>query len=77
MKMSECKKTKDIANLRIHGERAINRIKFFHILKNTLPITMLHHVDGIVKTCTVHHVDDIVKTCAAICNLKPLLVNSK
>ena len=65
MTMSECKKTKDIVNLRIHGERAINRIKVFHILKNTLPITMLHHVD------------DIVKTCAAICNLKPLLVNSK
>ena len=65
MTMSECKKTKDVANLRIHVERAINRIKFYRILKNTLPITMLHHVD------------DIVKTCAALCNLKPLLINLK
>ena len=38
MTMAECKKTKDIANLRIHVERAINRIKFYHILKRTLPI---------------------------------------
>ena len=60
----ECKKTKDVANLRIHVERAINRIKY-RILKNILPITMLHHVD------------DIVKTCAALCNLKPLLINEK
>ena len=65
MTMAECKKTKDIANLRIHVERAINRIKFYHILKRTLPISMLHHAD------------DIVKTCAALCNLKPLLLNSK
>ena len=65
MTMSECRKTKDVANLRIHVERAINRIKLYRILKNTLPITMLHHVD------------DIVKTCAALCNLKPLLINSK
>ena len=65
MTMAECKKTKGIANLRIHVERAINRIKFYRILKSTLPITMLHHLD------------DIVKTCAALCNFKPLLLNSK
>ena len=65
MTMAECKKTKDIANLRIHVERAINRIKFYHILKRTLPISMLHHADDIVKTCT------------ALCYLKPLLLNSK
>ena len=29
MTVDECKKTKDIVNLRIHIERAINRIKFF------------------------------------------------
>ena len=62
MTVSECKQTKDVANLRIHIERAINRIKFYRILKNVLPITMLHHMD------------DIVKTCAALCNLKPLLI---
>ena len=61
MTKEEVEKTKAIANLRIHVERAINRIKTFRILKNVFPITMLHHCD------------DIVKTCAALCNLKPLL----
>ena len=61
MTSSECKRTKDVANLRIHVERAINRIKTYRILKTVLPISMLHNVD------------DIVKTCAGLCNLKPLL----
>ena len=39
MTSNECKKTKDIANLRIHVERVINRIKTYRILKNVLPIT--------------------------------------
>ncbi len=65
MTAAECKKTKDVANLRIHVERAINRIKTFRILKSVLPITMLHHAD------------DIVYTCAALCNLKPLLIQPK
>ena len=56
MTTDECKKTKDI--LRIHVERAINRIKFFQILKGLIPVTMLHHID------------DIVATCAALSNLK-------
>ena len=30
---SEVKKTKEVANLRIHVERALNRIKFFRIFK--------------------------------------------
>ena len=33
MTESECLKTKTVANLRIHVERAINRIKYFRILK--------------------------------------------
>ena len=33
------KKPKQVANLRIHVECAINRIKKFHILKNVLPIS--------------------------------------
>lgn len=61
---SECKKTKDIANLRIHVERAINRIKTYRILKSVLSITMLHHID------------DIIRTCASLCNLKSLLFKS-
>ena len=62
MTANECKKTKHVANLRIHVERAINRIKTFRILKNTLPITMLRHMD------------DIILACAALCNLKPCLI---
>ncbi|XP_047135290.1 uncharacterized protein LOC124812536 [Hydra vulgaris] len=62
MTASECKKTTDVANLRIHIERAINRIKTFRILKNVLPISMLHHMD------------DIILSCAALCNLKPALI---
>jgi hypothetical protein len=61
---SECKKTKKIANLRIHVERVINRMKTYRILKNVFPLTMLRHVD------------DIVRACAALCNLKPVLVNN-
>ena len=65
MTADECKKTKDIANLRIHVERAINRIKFFQILKGVIPVTMLQHID------------DIVVTCAALSNLKPKLIKKK
>lgn len=61
MTTSEVKKTKHVANLRIHVERAINRIKTFRILKSVLPITMMHHCD------------DIVCICSALCNLKRLL----
>ena len=61
MTTAEVKKTKEIANLRIHVERAINRIKTFRILKTVMPITMLHHCD------------DIIRVCGALCNLKPLL----
>ena len=64
MTTTECIKTKHIANLRIHVERAINRIKTYRILKTVLPITMLHHID------------DIVLVSAALCNLKPLLINN-
>ena len=57
----EVRKTKKIANLRIHVERAINRIKSYRILKSVLLLTVLH-------SC-----DDIIRTCARLCNLKPLL----
>ena len=61
--MSECEKTKEVANLRIHVERAINRLKEFKILKSVVPINMLTHADSIVKTC------------AALCNLQSHLIN--
>ena len=65
MTSAEVKKTKDEANLRIHVERAVNCIKSFRILENTLPVSLLQHID------------DILWTCAALCNLKPKLIYSK
>ena len=65
MTTSEAKKTKEVAKLRIHVERAINRIRFFRILKGTIPVTMMQHVD------------DITLTCAALCNLKSKLIKTK
>ena len=61
MTTAESKTNKNVANLRIHIERDINRIKPFRISKSILPITILHNID------------DIVKPCAPLCNLKPLL----
>ena len=63
MTLKECKKTKEVANLRIHVERAITRLKEFKILKNLVPINMLPHVDSIAKTC------------AALCNFQSHLIN--
>ena len=65
MTSTEVKKAKDVANLRIHVESAINCIKSFRILKNTLPISLLQHID------------DILWPYAALCNLKPKLICSK
>ena len=61
MTNSEIRETKKIANLRIHVELAINRIKSYRILKSLLPITVL-------RSC-----DDIRHTCAGLWNLKSLL----
>ena len=55
-------KTKRIANAHIHVEQAINRLKWFNILTNTVPLTM------------VHLFDDILLICASLCNLLPPLV---
>ena len=37
----EVQKTKEIANLWIHVERAINSVKKYRIIKGTLPITVM------------------------------------
>uniref|UniRef100_A0A8C6WRK7 THAP-type domain-containing protein n=1 Tax=Neogobius melanostomus TaxID=47308 RepID=A0A8C6WRK7_9GOBI len=57
MTIENVRKTKQVANLRIHVERAINRIKWFKILSGTLPIKI------------VPLADDIVTVCAALSNL--------
>ncbi len=62
MTTTECSLTKEVADLRINVERAINRLKTFRILKNTLPLTMLPLAY------------DIIHTFAAICNIQPKLI---
>ncbi|XP_068758861.1 uncharacterized protein [Montipora capricornis] len=57
-----CTKTRRIAAVRIHVERAIQRLKGFKILQGVLPISLASVAD---QTVTV---------CAALCNLmKPLV----
>ena len=63
MSSADVKVTKHVANLRIHVERAINRIKWFRILKHTLPLSL------------VPCIDDIICVCAALCNLRLPLVS--
>ena len=62
MSRSSVLKTKKVANARIHVERAINRIKWFKILSNVLPLTLIPLFD------------DILLVCSALCNLLPPLV---
>jgi len=45
-------KTKKVANARIHVERAINRIKWFKILSNVLPLTLIPLFDDILLVCS-------------------------
>ncbi|XP_019639903.1 PREDICTED: uncharacterized protein LOC109481748 [Branchiostoma belcheri] len=62
MARNKVKKTKTVANLRIHVERAINRLKDFRILDGTFPISLLPAAD------------DIIKVCAALVNLQSDLI---
>ena len=47
----EVKQTQQIANLRIHVERQMERIKNFRILQGIMPITMSNQVSKIWKLC--------------------------
>ena len=64
MPAEDVARTKQVANLRIHVERAINRVKWFDIFAGTLPITLAPLLD------------DIAIVCAALCNLLDPLVDS-
>lgn len=57
MSRGEVKLTSEIANLRIYVEQAIRRMKTFRLLKYEVPLTL------------VHHLDNIVRVVAGICNL--------
>ncbi|KAM7300763.1 uncharacterized protein ISCGN_016350 [Ixodes scapularis] len=58
----EVTRTRRIACVRIHVERAINRIKTYRIFKQPLSIKSRKHFDSMVFVC------------AGLCNLKALLI---
>jgi hypothetical protein len=57
--------TRRIANVRIHVERAIRRLKVFRILSGTVPVNSLKKFD------------EILIVCAALVNLRPDLVKDR
>uniref|UniRef100_A0A3P9JI17 DDE Tnp4 domain-containing protein n=1 Tax=Oryzias latipes TaxID=8090 RepID=A0A3P9JI17_ORYLA len=59
----EVTSTRRLANVRIHIERAIRRLKGFKIL--------CHVISGRLQS-----VDEIVSICAGLCNLQPLLIRN-
>lgn len=58
----EVETARKLSRSRIHVERAIERIKKFRILKNTMPVSLMKHSDNILTIC------------AALTNLLPKLV---
>lgn len=60
----EVTQTRRLANVRIHVERAIRRLKGFKMLSNIIP-------------GRIQHVDDIVTICAGLCNLQPQLIREE
>jgi hypothetical protein len=58
-------RSRQLSSVRIHVERAIERIKDYCILSNTMPLTMMDQAS------------DIVKICAALTNLSPRLMKDK
>lgn len=45
----EVTRTRRVANVRIHVERAIRRMKVYKVLRDTVPITMTRHIDEILR----------------------------
>lgn len=62
MSEADVLKTQDVANTRIHVERAIGQLKDFSILVHQMPISLIPLAD------------DIIVVCAALHNLLPPLV---
>ncbi|XP_076088319.1 uncharacterized protein LOC143058757 [Mytilus galloprovincialis] len=59
----EIELTRQIAHVRIHVERAIERVKNFNILSTNMNLHLVPHSDSIVTICS------------CICNLQPALVS--
>lgn len=51
MSEENMEKTFQIASVRIHVERAIQRLKIYRILKNVVPITMVPHMNKVFSIC--------------------------
>ena len=51
MPVNEVVVTKKIAQLRVHVERAIKRVKEFHLLQGVLPSTMWDSVNEVIYVC--------------------------
>lgn len=66
MSKAEVRLTKQIASLRIHVERAINRVRSFNMCK---PHVTLDH--NLIK-----HIDDIVVIVGGLCNMQQQLIKS-
>lgn len=64
MTSAEIGQTKKVANVRIHVERVIRRLKHFRFLSQVIPISMLRYCN------------DILFVCAAITNLQGPIVKS-
>jgi len=55
--------TKKIAQLRVHVERAIGRVKEFHILQKVLPSSIWDSIN------------EVIFVCCMLCNFSPPLVS--
>lgn len=51
MSEENMEETFQIASVCIHVERAIQRLKIYRILKNTVPITMIPHMNNVFSVC--------------------------
>ncbi|XP_049459235.1 uncharacterized protein LOC125905337 [Epinephelus fuscoguttatus] len=66
----EVSRSRQMSRARIHVERSIGKLKAFHILKNTLPISMIKHR----TSDSMATINKILLVCAALSNLdKPLV----
>lgn len=57
--------TYKIASVRIHVERVIRRLKVYRILRNTVPLTL------------VPHMNKVFSVCAALVNMEPPIIRKK